>query len=91
MEIFHYLIKKSIHLICSSLLCAKYNLFDLIPQANVVCVVYDVTAEESLERVCVSDDLSYINPSELFAVSLSTVSIYFFCYLKLNLRLDTGF
>ena len=72
------------------MLCTKYNLFDLIPQANVVCVVYDVTAEESLERVCASDDLSYINPSELLAVSLSTVSIYF-CYLKLNLRLDTGF
>ena len=31
------------------------RLFDLIPQANVVCVVYDVTEEESLERVCIDD------------------------------------
>jgi len=30
-------------------------LIDEIVKANVVCVVYDVTAEESLERVCVYD------------------------------------
>ena len=28
----------------------------MIPQANVVCVVYDVTAEESLERVSANNN-----------------------------------